>query len=90
MPGTKERANFTISGSVKAELEDAIPKSKRSQFVEQAIADALRVEAKLRALTAIEKAPAYATNGRDSVERLRQIRRERSEQIIDRHERADS
>jgi hypothetical protein len=90
MPNTKERANFTLSGSVKAELEQAIPKSKRSQFVERAIADALLVEAKRKALAAIDNAPCYDTNGQNSVERLRQIRSERAGTIISRHQSADT
>ena len=85
MRDTKERANFTLSGSVKDALERTVPKSKRSQFVERAIADALKAEAKRRALEAIGNAPAYDTKGQDSVERLRQIRSERADRVIGRH-----
>ncbi len=55
----KERAAFTISKALKAELEDVVPASKRSRFVEQAIADALLRDARKRALDALDKLPSY-------------------------------
>ena len=74
MLDTKERAAFTLSQSVKAELETQIPKSKRSQFVEKAIAKALEAEAKRRAIESLEELPCYETKGEDSVAVLRNIR----------------
>ncbi|HZG28608.1 MAG TPA: hypothetical protein VE079_09130 [Ensifer sp.] len=65
----KERAAFTISKALKAELEDVVPASKRSRFVEKAIADARQ-----RALDALDKLPSYDSKGEDSVEVLRRIR----------------
>lgn len=70
----KERAAFTISKSLKAELEEVVPASKRSRFEEKAIADALLRDARQRALDALEKLPSYDTKGEDSVELLRRIR----------------
>jgi hypothetical protein len=84
----KERAAFTISKSLKAELEDTVPLSKRSQFVERAIADALLKDARQKALDALNELPSYDTHGVDSVALLRQIRHDRSEIIIDRHKAA--
>lgn len=82
----KERAAFTLSRSIKDELEEAVPASKRSQFVERAIADALLKEAKRRALDSLRNMKTYSTGGRDSVEVLRQIRRERADYIASRHQ----
>lgn len=60
----KERAAFTISKELKAELEDVVPASRRSRFVEKAIADALLREARQSALDALEKLPSFETKGR--------------------------
>ncbi len=60
----KERAAFTISKALKAELEDVVPASKRSRFVEQAIADALLRDARKRALDVLDKLPSYDTKAR--------------------------
>ncbi|MET3614682.1 hypothetical protein ABID16_003019 [Rhizobium aquaticum] len=84
----KERAAFTISKSPNAELEGVVPASKRSRFVEQAIADALLRDARKRALDALDaldKLPSYDTSGEDSVEVLRRIRQERDSEIALRH-----
>lgn len=77
----KESAAFTISKSLKAELEDVVPASKRSEFVEQAIAEALLRDARRRALDALETLPSYDTHGEDSVEVLRRIRQDRNSMI---------
>ncbi|SOC84710.1 hypothetical protein SAMN05421890_3198 [Ensifer adhaerens] len=82
----KERAAFTISKSLKAELEDVVPASKRSRFVERAIADALLRDARQRALDALNNLPSYDTKGEDSAEVLRRIRRERDASVVARHE----
>ncbi len=82
----KERAAFTISKALKAELEDVVPASKRSRFVEQAIADALLRDARKRALDALDKLPSYETKGEDSVEVLRRIRQERDVVLATRHQ----
>ncbi|MCD2174154.1 hypothetical protein [Rhizobium sp. C4] len=81
----KERAAFTISKALKAELEDVVPASKRSRFVEQAIADALLREARKRALDALDTLPSYGTKGEDSVDVLRRIRQGRDSEIALRH-----
>ncbi len=81
----KERAAFTISKSLKAELEDVVPASKRSRFVEKAIADALRaMRASVRWMpwTICRR----TAKGEDSVEILRRIRQERDASVVARHE----
>ena len=90
MQDNKHRAAFTISKSLKDELEEVIPASKRSQFVERAIAEALLREAKRKALESLGNLPAYSTGGRDSVDVLRQIRSERGDYIMSRHHIAKS
>ncbi len=70
----KQRIAITLDETVKDELTPSIPKQKRVQYVEMAIAKALREEAKKRALQAIDDLPSYPTSGEDSMEVLRQIR----------------
>lgn len=89
MADTKERAAFTLSADIKAELERNVPKSKRSRFVERAIADALLQHAKRRALDAIKTAPAFPIGNQDSVEILGRIRAERAATLTDRQQAAD-
>jgi hypothetical protein len=81
----RERAAFTLSRSIKDELEDRIAPSKRSKFVERAIADALLRDAKQKAIDSLRDMKTYDTGGRDSVEVLRQIRRERADYVVSRH-----
>ena len=86
MSELKERAAFTLSQSVKSELEASVPKTKRSQFVNEAIASALLSEAKKKALRALDNLPLVENKtGKDSVEVLREIRAERMRQLIERH-----
>ncbi|MDX8531586.1 hypothetical protein RFM41_09495 [Mesorhizobium sp. VK25A] len=42
VPVSKERATFSIAADIKSRLEDEVPKSERSRFVEKAIDQALR------------------------------------------------
>jgi len=42
----KERSSFTLSLEVKKSLDAAVPKSSRSQFIEQAIREALKNKTK--------------------------------------------
>jgi len=86
MSSSKERAAFTLSGAIKLKLENAIPKSKRSQFVEKAIADALLVEAKIEALKALDEPSGFNINGRDSVELLQRIRQTRDDELSSRQQ----
>ncbi len=82
----KQRMAITLDETVKDELTATIPKQKRAQFVEMAIAKALREEAKKRALQAIDDLPSFSTDGKDSVEVLRQIRSDRQKYLIDRND----
>ncbi len=85
MVQTKERAAFSISEDVKQELEKMVPKNKRSQFVEKAIAEALNAQARRKAIAMLENVPKFDTQGVDSVDFLRKIRKERENYIVARH-----
>lgn len=82
----KERATFSIDRAVKEELEARIPSSKRSGFVEQAIAQALRKDAVENLKRTLDKLAGYSRGGEDSVELLRRLRAEREEYLVRRHE----
>lgn len=84
MESSRERAAFTLSAAIKSELEKAVPKSKRSRFVEQAIADALMERARQKARDAIRSAPAYPVRGGDSIAALHRIRAERDRDLVHR------
>ncbi|MEC9342385.1 MAG: hypothetical protein VYD64_00935 [Pseudomonadota bacterium] len=86
MAVTKERAAFSIDRTVMDALEKAVPKSKRSQFVEKAIAAALGDERRRAALDMLDHLPSYDTGGEPVVETLRRLRQEREEQLASRHD----
>lgn len=82
----KDRATFSIDPAVKQSLEERIPKSRRSAFVEEAIAEALRREAVARLDRTLDHlAELPARPGEDSVELLRRLRRERTGALLSRH-----
>jgi hypothetical protein len=83
--GPKERSTFSIDPAVKHELERAVPKSRRSSFVEDAIVRALKDAAIQDALMAIREFKPYPLQGPGVVETLRQVRTERTEQLASRH-----
>jgi len=80
----KQRMAFTLDESVSDELNARIPKQLRSQFVEKAIADALRIEAKKTALDSIDALAQYASGQKDSVTVLRELREGRQRYLINR------
>ena len=71
----KDRATFSIDPAVKEALEQRVPKSRRSAFVEQAIAEALRKEAVERLSRTLDGIAGTWKSGEDSVEVLRRLRR---------------
>lgn len=79
----KERATFSIDAAVKDSLEKQIPKSRRSAFVERAIADALRQEAVQDLKQTLDRIEGYSAGGEDSLEILRRIRRERVDYLLE-------
>lgn len=83
----KERATFSIDKAVKQKLDRAVPKSKRSSFVEQAIERALRDAAKHKALAEIRTFKPYPLKGPGVVETLDHVRTKRAEQLAFGHRR---
>jgi hypothetical protein len=72
----KDRATFSIDPAIRQRLEEYVPKSRRSAFVEQAIAEALRKEAIERLGRTLDHLAATAPKGgEDSLEVLRRYRR---------------
>jgi hypothetical protein len=84
--GPKERATVSITSTLKDQLDRAVPKSKRSGFVEAAIVEALRREAVARLKETLAKVEGLSSGGEDSVDVLRRLRREREEYLADRHD----
>ncbi|CDX42576.1 conserved hypothetical protein [Mesorhizobium sp. ORS 3359] len=54
---SKERATFSIAADIKSRLEDEVPKSERSRFVEKAIDQALRAVAVTRLKGMLDELP---------------------------------
>ncbi|TIQ37366.1 MAG: hypothetical protein E5X48_05820 [Mesorhizobium sp.] len=54
---SKERATFSIAADIKSRLEDEVPKSERSRFVEKAIDQALRAVAVKRLKNILDELP---------------------------------
>lgn len=77
----KERATFSIDSAVKKSLDRAVPKSRRSSFVEDAIKRALRDVEKRKALAQIRSFKPYPLKGPGVVETLDQVRVQRGEQL---------
>lgn len=69
----KERTSFTLSAQVKNELENLIPKSRRSKFIEQAIMKALK-EQQQKALADLIETIEPVSIDQDSGELIRRIR----------------
>lgn len=85
MHDRKQRMTFSIDSAVKEELEERIPSSKRSAYVERAIAEALRNDAVENLKKTLDSARAYSSGGEDSVEVLRRLRSEREQYLAERH-----
>ena len=80
LTGPKERATFSLDSGTKQQLDGAVPKSMRSQFVDRAIREALRADALRRAVKAMREFPRVPINdGEGAVEALRRIRAERED-----------
>jgi hypothetical protein len=71
----KERATYSLDATVKRQLEESVPASQRSSYVERAIVAALRQDALKEFSVFLDNLP-KATGGEDSVEFLRRKRRE--------------
>lgn len=74
--GPKERATFSIAADLKSRLEENVPKSERSRFVERAIDHALRDMARQRLKKQLDTMRRTSTAGEDSTDFLRRMRME--------------
>jgi len=77
----KERTSFTLSAQVKSELESIVPKSQRSQFIEQAIVDALKDKHQKILLGLIDALNPVSID-KDSADLIRQIRENGTNRIV--------
>ncbi|MCO5161654.1 MAG: hypothetical protein M9939_10990 [Mesorhizobium sp.] len=59
----RERVTFSIDANTRRKLEEAIPASQRSRYVEQAIEEALRKDALERFRTFLNELPKAAGGG---------------------------
>lgn len=74
--GPKERATFSIAAGIKSRLEETVPKSERSRFVEKAIDQALRDVARQRLRKLLDTLPVASSNGESTTDFLRRKRLE--------------
>ncbi len=73
--GPKERATFSLSKTIKSRLDESVPKSERSRFVEEAIDRALREDARTELANFMNSLPRHSAGSEDSTEVLRRLRR---------------
>jgi hypothetical protein len=78
------RKHITFSDTT-AEILDKIPKAERSGFVENAVAKALRLRAKITALKMLDEADKISNEGKSIVETLRDIREQESSTLSPKH-----
>ena len=75
--GPKDRATFSIARDVKARLEEVVPKSERSRYVEKAIDRALREDARQHLKKMMDELPlTAAATGESTTDFLRRKRLE--------------
>jgi predicted transcriptional regulator len=72
--GPKERATFSLSPEIKERLEQAVPKSARSRYVEEAIARALREDEWKDFEAFLDELPKGAKSTENSTDLLRRLR----------------
>lgn len=73
--GPKERATFSLDSETKKNLEKAVPKSERSQYVEKAIDRALREDARKQLSQFLDDLP-VASGDESTTDYLRRKRQE--------------
>lgn len=77
----KERTSITLSAQVKQDLEHLIPKNHRSQFIEQAIINALK-EKQQQALFDLIDAIQPVAIDQDSAELISHIRQQGVQRVV--------
>lgn len=81
--GPKERATYSLSPEVKNRLDERVPKSERSRYVERAIERALREDAKADFFRFLEELPKSTKCTENSTDILRRMRLEWDGRPID-------
>lgn len=72
------KRTISFSASTLERLDSAVPKSKRSRFIDEAVTEALLQVAKEQALEALANFPKIKSGDKDVVETLREIRAQES------------
>ena len=75
------KKTYSFSEENIEQLEQLVPKSKRSRFLDSALARAIEEETKANALKALEAFKRIKTNGDSVTETLRQIRQNESSRL---------
>jgi hypothetical protein len=74
--GPKNRATFSIARDIKNRLEGAVPKNERSRYVEKAIDQALRNDAREGLKKMLDELPRASPKGESTTDFLRRKRLE--------------
>ena len=84
MPQLKERVNFSIDRNLRSKLERAVPRSRRSAFVEAALDRALEDRAREELVDFLDSLPTVPVEaGNGSVEAMRAIRQRMQQNAAD-------
>ncbi len=75
------KRSITFDETTSEKLDDLVPKSRRSKFVDRAVNDALKKVAKQKAIDALENAQKISSTGKSVVESLQNIRKTESERL---------
>lgn len=75
------KKTYSFSEENIEQLEQLVPESKRSRFLDSALARAIEEETKANALKALEAFKRIKTNGDSVTETLRQIRQNESSRL---------
>ena len=76
------KRTFSLSEDNIMQLEALVPKSKRSRFVDNAVANAIKQATKEQALEAIKNFPRITVKGQSSVAMVREIRQNEVDNLI--------
>ncbi len=76
------KRTFSFSKQNLDQLEQLVPKSKRSRFVDSALAKAIEQATKEKALEVLESFQRVESSGNSVVETLREIRQNESERLV--------
>ncbi len=75
------KRTISFSETTLETLDELVPKSKRSRFIDRAVVKELQQAAKLKALDALQNMDRFEVTGDSIVETVRKIRQEESERL---------